>query len=133
VRLKLNPIRDAVRGKKVVVVDDSIVRGTTSRQIVKIIKEAGAREVHMRVSSPKILNPCFYGIDTATRAELIAANLSIEGIAKYLDAESLGYLSLRNLVKAIALPSKSLCLACFNGDYPVKVPEKLQSLKIFFE
>jgi amidophosphoribosyltransferase len=133
VRLKLNPIRDAVRGKKVVVIDDSIVRGTTSRQIVKIIKEAGAREVHMRVSSPKILNPCFYGIDTATRAELIAANLSIEGIAKYLDAESLGYLSLRNLVKAIALPSKSLCLACFNGDYPVKVPEKLQSLKIFFE
>jgi amidophosphoribosyltransferase len=133
VRIKLNPIRDAVWGKKVVIVDDSIVRGTTSRQIIKILREAGAREVHMRASSPKILNPCFYGIDTATRAELIAANLSIEGIAKYLDADSLGYLSLRNLVKAIALSEKSLCLACFNGEYPVKVPEKLQSLKLLFK
>lgn len=133
VRLKLNPIRDAVRGKKIVVIDDSIVRGTTSRQIIKIIKEAGAREVHMRVSSPRILNPCFYGIDTATRAELIAANLSVDGIAKYLDADSLGYLSLRSLVKACALPAKSLCLACFNGEYPVKIPEKLQSLKLFFK
>ncbi|MBI5698848.1 amidophosphoribosyltransferase [Candidatus Saganbacteria bacterium] len=133
VRLKLNPIRDSVRGKKVVLIDDSIVRGTTSRQIIRILKEAGAREVHMRISSPKMLNPCFYGIDTATRAELIASNLSIEGIAKYLDADSLGYLSLRGLIKAVALPAKSLCLACFNDDYPVKVPEKLQSLKLFFE
>lgn len=133
VRVKLNPIRTAVRGKKVVVIDDSIVRGTTSRQIIRLIREAGAREVHMRISSPPNLNPCFYGIDTATRAELIAANLSVEGIRKYLEADSLGYLSLRNLVRAISLPNKNLCMACLNGEYPVKVPEKLQSLKLFFK
>jgi amidophosphoribosyltransferase len=133
VKLKLNPIRDAVRGKKVVIIDDSIVRGTTSRQIVKLIREAGAREVHMRISSPPNLNPCFYGVDTATKAELIAANLSIEGIRKYLEADSLGYLSLKSLVKSIALPEKKLCLACLNGEYPVKIPERLQSLKLFFK
>jgi len=132
VKLKLNPIRDAVRGKKVVIIDDSIVRGTTSRQIVRLIREAGAREVHMRVSSPPILNPCFYGIDTATRAELIASNLSVEGIRKYIEADSLGYLSLKNLVKAVSIPAKNLCLACLNGEYPVRIPERLQSLKLFF-
>lgn len=133
VKIKLNPIRDAVRGKKVVVLDDSIVRGTTSRQLVRLIREAGAREVHMRVSSPPNLNPCFYGIDTATKAELIAANLSIEGIRKYIEADSLGYLSLKNLIRSVSLPARSLCLACFNGEYPVRVPEKLQSLKLFFK
>jgi amidophosphoribosyltransferase len=133
VKIKLNPIRDAVRGKKVVVIDDSIIRGTTSRQIVRLIREAGAREVHMRISSPPNLNPCFYGIDTATRAELIAGNLSIEGIRKYLEVDSLGYLSLKNLIKSISLPGKSLCLACLNGEYPVRIPERLQSLKLFFK
>lgn len=133
VKLKLNPIRDAVRGKKVVVLDDSIIRGTTSRQIVRLIREAGAREVHLRISSPPNLNPCFYGIDTATRAELIASNLSIEGIRKYIEADSLGYLSLKSLVKSISLPGKNLCLACLNGEYPVKIPERLQSLKLFFK
>ena len=133
VKLKLNPIRDAVRGKKVIITDDSIIRGTTSRQIVRLVREAGAREVHMRISSPPNLNPCFYGIDTATKAELIAANLSIEGIRKYLEADSLGYLSLKNLVKSISLPAKSLCMACLNGEYPVKIPERLQSLKLFFK
>ncbi|MBN2058668.1 MAG: amidophosphoribosyltransferase [Candidatus Saganbacteria bacterium] len=132
VRLKLNPIRDAVRGKKVVIVDDSIIRGTTSRQIVRLIREAGAREVHMRVSSPPNLNPCFYGIDTATKAELIAANLSVEGIRKYIEADSLGYLSLKNLIKSVSLPAKNLCLACLNGEYPVRIPERMQSLKLFF-
>ncbi|MBN3032723.1 MAG: amidophosphoribosyltransferase [Candidatus Saganbacteria bacterium] len=132
VRLKLNPIRDAVRGKKVVVLDDSIVRGTTSRQIVRLVREAGAREVHMRISSPPNLNSCFYGIDTPSRAELIAANLSVEGIRKYLEADSLGYLSLKNLIRSISLPSKNLCLACLNGEYPVRIPEKLQSLRLFF-
>lgn len=132
VRLKLNPIRDAVRGKKVIIIDDSIIRGTTSRQIVRLIREAGAREVHMRVSSPPNLNPCFYGIDTATKAELIAANLSVEGIRKYIEADSLGYLSLKSLIKSISLPAKSLCLACLNGEYPVRIPERLQSLKLFF-
>jgi amidophosphoribosyltransferase len=133
VRIKLNPIRDAVRGKKVVVLDDSIIRGTTSRQIVKILREAGAREVHMRISSPPNINSCFYGIDTSTRAELIAANLSVEGIRKYLEADSLGYLSLKNLIRAVSLPSKNLCLACLNGEYPVKIPERMQSLKLFFK
>lgn len=133
VKIKLNPIRDAVRGKKVVVIDDSIMRGTTSRQIVRMIREAGAREVHMRVSSPPNMNPCFYGIDTATKAELIAANLSIEGIRKYIEADSLGYLSIRNLIRSIGLAEDNLCLACLNGEYPVKIPEKMQSLKLFFK
>lgn len=133
VRLKLNPIRDAVRGKKVIIIDDSIIRGTTSRQIVRLIRAAGAREVHMRISSSPNLNPCFYGIDTATKAELIAANLSVEGIRKYIEADSLGYLSLKNLIKSISLPAKNLCLACLNGEYPVRIPERLQSLKLFFK
>jgi len=133
VKIKLNPIRDGVRGKKVVVVDDSVIRGTTSRQIVRLVREAGAREVHMRISSPPNLYSCFYGIDTPTRAELIAANLSIEGIRKYLEADSLGYLSLKDLIRSISLPSKNLCLACLNGEYPVKVPERMQSLKLFFK
>lgn len=133
VRIKLNPIRDAVRGKKVVVIDDSIIRGTTSRQIVRLVREAGAREVHMRISSPPNLSSCFYGIDTPTRAELIAANLSVEGIRKYLEADSLGYLSLKNLIRSISLPGKDLCLACLNGEYPVKIPERMQSLKLFFK
>lgn len=133
VKLKLNPIRDAVRSKKVIIIDDSIIRGTTSRQIVRLIREAGAREVHMRVSSPPNLNPCFYGIDTAAKAELIAANLSVEGIRKYIEADSLGYLSLKNLIRSISLPGRNLCLACLNGEYPVRIPERLQSLKLFFK
>jgi len=133
VKMKLNPIRDAIRGRKIVVIDDSIVRGTTSRQIVRLLREQGAREVHFRVSSPPITCPCFYGIDMPTRSELIAANLSIEGIRKYLEADSLGYLSLHSLVKAINIPKERLCLACLNGEYPVKIPEKMQSLKLFFK
>jgi len=130
VKLKLNPIRDAIRGRKIVVIDDSIVRGTTSRQIVRLLRDNGAREVHMRISSPPILCPCFYGIDTATRSELIAANLSVEGIRKYVEADSLGYLSLKSLVKATNVPHDRLCQACLNGEYPVKAPERMQSLKL---
>lgn len=133
VKMKLNPIRDAIRGRKITVLDDSIVRGTTSRQIVKLLRDQGAREVHFRVSSPPIMSPCFYGIDTPTRSELIAANLSVEGIRKYLEADSLGYLSLKNLVKAVNIPQERLCLACLNGEYPVKVPERMQSLKLVFK
>jgi amidophosphoribosyltransferase len=131
VRLKLNPIRDAVHGKKLVVVDDSIVRGTTSRKLVRLLRDAGAREVHLRISSPPNLNPCYYGIDTATKTELIAANLSVEGIRKYVEADSLGYLSLKDLMRSVGKPAKNLCLACFNGDYPVKIPECLRSLGLF--
>ncbi|MCX5751556.1 MAG: amidophosphoribosyltransferase [Candidatus Saganbacteria bacterium] len=133
VKLKLNPLRETLRGKKVVVIDDSIVRGTTSRQIISLLREVGVREVHMRVSSPPITHSCFYGIDTPTRAELIASNLSIEGIRKYLDVESLGYLSLDSLVKSIGLGRRGHCLACFNSEYPIKVPEKLKSLKLIFK
>jgi amidophosphoribosyltransferase len=133
VKIKLNPIQGAVRGKKIVVIDDSIVRGTTSRQIVKILREAGAREIHFRIPSPPVIASCFYGIDTPSRAELIAANLSVEGIRKYLGVDSLGYLSLGSLVKSVALPEDNLCLACFNGNYPVKIPEKMESLKLLFE
>lgn len=133
VKIKLNPISDALRGKKIVVVDDSIVRGTSSRQLVRLLKDAGAREVHMRISSPPIISSCFYGIDTPTRTELIAANLSIEGIRKYIDADTLGYLSIKNLVRAVGLGDKSVCLACFNNNYPVEVPEKLTSLNLIFD
>ncbi|MBI5701886.1 amidophosphoribosyltransferase [Candidatus Saganbacteria bacterium] len=133
VKIKLNPLREAVRNKKFVVIDDSIVRGTTSRQIVKILREAGAREVHFRVSSPPITSSCFYGIDTPSKSELIAANLSIEGIRKYLDVDSLGYLSIDSLAKAVNLPQKNLCMACLCGDYPVEIPEKMENLGLFFK
>lgn len=133
VRMKLNPIRDSIRGRKIIMIDDSIVRGTTSRQIVRLLRDQGAREVHMRISSPPYMSPCFYGIDTPTRSELIAANLSVEGIRKYLEADSLGYLSLKSLVKAVNIPHDRLCLACLNGEYPVKIPERMQSLKLFFK
>lgn len=133
VKVKLNPLRETIRNKKLVIIDDSIVRGTTSRQIVKILKESGAREVHFRVSSPPITHSCFYGIDTPSRAELIGANLSIDGIRKYLDVDSLGYLSMDNLVKSVNLPRASLCLACLCGDYPVEIPEKMENLRLFFK
>lgn len=133
VKLKLNPIRDVVRGKKLVVIDDSIVRGTTSKQIVKILRDAGAREVHMRISCPPILFPCFYGIDTPSKAELIAGTMSVEGVRDYLNADSLAYLSIRNLVNSIALPKNSLCLACLNGGYCVKIPEEVQNISLFFK
>lgn len=133
VKVKLNPLRETIRNKKLVIIDDSIVRGTTSRQIVKILKESGAREVHFRVSSPPITHSCFYGIDTPSRAELIGANLSIDGIRKYLDVDSLGYLSMDNLVKSVNLPKASLCLACLCGDYPVEIPEKMENLRLFFK
>src|SRR3989339_327251 len=128
VKVKLNPLKQYIQDSKLVIIDDSIVRGTTSRQIVKIIKECGAREVHFRVSSPPIISPCYYGIDTLSKSELIAANLSIEGIRKYLDADSLGYLSLEGLVKAVNLPQQSMCMACLNNHYPVEIPEKLGKL-----
>ena len=122
VRRKFNPLRENVVGKRLVIVDDSIVRGTTSRALVNMMREAGAVEVHMRVSSPPYKWPCFYGIDTGTRAELIAANLDLEEMRKYLMVDSLGFLSLANLKTAIAAPGAGLCDACLTGNYPVAVP-----------
>jgi amidophosphoribosyltransferase len=127
VKLKLNTCRDAIRGKRVVLIDDSIVRGTTSRKIVKMVRDAGATEVHMRISSPPTINPCYYGIDTPTHQELIAFSHTVEETRKYITADSLGYLSLEGLRGAVRpdLPpdSTGLCEACFSGDYPVAFPK----------
>jgi amidophosphoribosyltransferase len=117
VRLKLNPLRHALKGKRVVVVDDSIVRGTTSRKIVKMLRDAGAKEIHMRISSPPTRWPCYYGIDTPSRAELIASNHSVDEIARYITCDSLGYLSMAGLHAAVA--GGGFCDACFSGEYPV--------------
>ncbi|MBO3750481.1 amidophosphoribosyltransferase [Streptosporangiaceae bacterium NEAU-GS5] len=121
IRLKLNPLREVIQGKRLVVVDDSIVRGNTQRAIVRMLREAGATEVHVRISSPPVAWPCFYGIDFATRAELIAGSLSVEEIQASLGADSLGYISLEGLTQATTLPAERLCRACFNGQYPIAV------------
>ncbi len=123
IRLKLNPLRGVIAGKRVVVVDDSIVRGNTQRAIVTMLREAGAAEVHVRISSPPVAWPCFYGIDFATRAELIAGSLTVAEIRDSIGADSLGYISLAGLTEATTLPSSRLCRACFDGDYPVPVAE----------
>ncbi len=123
IRLKLNPLRDVIAGQRVVVVDDSIVRGNTQRAIVTMLREAGAAEVHVRISSPPVTWPCFYGIDFASRAELIAGSLSVEEIRASLGADSLGYVSLEGLTAATTLPADRLCRACFDGNYPIPVAE----------
>ncbi len=123
IKLKLNPLRDAIAGRRIVVVDDSIVRGNTQRALVAMLREAGAREVHVRVASPPVSWPCFYGIDFATRAELIAGHLSPEEICTSIGADSLGYVSLAGLIEATTLPEGRLCRACFDGQYPVPVAE----------
>jgi len=124
VKLKLNPIPGAVRGKRVVAVDDSIVRGTTTRQIVQTLREAGATAVHMRVTSPPIRWPCFYGIDMSTRQELVASDLSVDEVRAFIGADSLAYLSLDALVDATASPDDQFCRACFDGRYPIPIPER---------
>jgi amidophosphoribosyltransferase len=123
VKLKLNPIRSLLEGKSVILVDDSIVRGTTSRKIVRMVRQAGAREVHLRISCPPTVSPCFYGVDTPNKSELIAANSSIDEIRRYIEADSLAYLSLAGLNRAVADdPDKigrgSYCYACYTGNYP---------------
>ncbi len=133
VRLKLNPIVPAIKNKRIVLVDDSIVRGTTSKKIVSLLRNAGAKEIHMRVSSPEVMWPCFYGLDTESKDELVAANHSVEEIGKMLNVDSIGYLSMKGLVNAIHLPKNHICLACFNGKYPVEVPEDMQRSKSCFD
>ena len=119
VKMKLSPIKHKIQGKKLVVIDDSIVRGTTSRRIVRMLKEAGAKEVHMRIASPATTGPCYYGVDTPSKEELIASKLSTEEISKYIEADSLAYLSIEGLVKAIGDKKDNYCFACFDGNYPV--------------
>jgi amidophosphoribosyltransferase len=125
VRLKLNPLADTIRGKRLVVVDDSIVRGTTTRQIVQMLREAGATEVHLRITSPPIRWPCFYGIDMSTRNELVASDLTVEEVRSFIGADSLAYLSLDALVEATGSEAGDFCRACFDGVYPVEVPDEL--------
>ncbi len=123
IRLKLNPLKEVIRGKRLVVVDDSIVRGNTQRALVRMLREAGAAEVHVRISSPPVKWPCFYGIDFATRAELVANGLSVEDICASLGADSLGYISLEGMIEATEQPSSRLCTACFTGSYPIPVDD----------
>jgi amidophosphoribosyltransferase len=123
IRLKLNPLRDVIRGKRLVVVDDSIVRGNTQRALVRMLRESGALEVHVRIASPPVRWPCFYGIDFASRAELVANGVDLDGIRRSIGADSLGYISLDGLVAATEQPKTRLCTACFSGEYPIALPE----------
>jgi amidophosphoribosyltransferase len=133
VTLKLNPLREVVRGKRLTVVDDSIVRGTTTQQIVALLRRAGASEVHVRISAPPIYHPCFYGIDTQVETELIAATHSVEEIRDFIGADSLGYLSIRGVLAALDLPYDRFCFACFDGNYPEPVPYDAASRKFILE
>jgi amidophosphoribosyltransferase len=135
VRMKFTPLHENLKGRKVVMVDDSIVRGTTTGQIVRLLKDAGAAEVHVRISSPPVKWPCFYGIDMADRRQLIGAHLSVEEIRQHIGADSLGYLSLEGLLRAAhsGPGGDRFCHACFSGDYPIAVPKELQVTKLMLE
>ena len=133
IRLKLNPLREIIEGKRIVVVDDSIVRGNTQRAIVRMLREAGAREIHVRISSPPVKWPCYYGIDFATKAELIANGLDTEEIRRSIGADSLGYVSLDGLISATEVASDRLCSACFTGEYPIRIPQDLSEGKMRLE
>ncbi len=128
VKMKLNPIKSGIEGKSLVLVDDSLVRGTTMKQLIQIIKEANAKEVHVRISSPPIRYPCHYGIDMQTQTEFIASKKDIEGIRKEIGADSLAYISLEGLINAIGEPESELCLACLTGEYPIKRKEQTKLL-----
>jgi len=121
VRLKLNPVRDLIQGKRVVLIDDSIVRGTTSKKIVRLVREAGAREVHVRISCPPTVSPCYYGVDTPDKSELIAARMNVEEVCRFIEADSLGYLSMEGMLEACGFPSDTSCVACWTGDYPTRI------------
>ncbi len=134
VRMKLAPLRETLAGRRVIVVDDSIVRGTTTKQEVTLMREAGAREVHMRICSPPIKYPCFYGVDTsAGRKELIAARMDVDGVCEHIGADTLVHLSLENLIAATGLPKKSFCTACFDRRYPIRVPRETRISKFDLE
>jgi amidophosphoribosyltransferase len=133
IRVKLNPLPDVLAGKRVVVIDDSIVRGTTSRKLVQALRDAGATEVHMRISSPPVTHPCFYGIDTDTQDHLIAARLSLAEIVRHLGVDSLAYLSKEGMVEAAHTHSGDFCTACFDGNYPIEMDEELKRSKLMLE
>lgn len=133
IRMKLNPLKDVLKGKRVIIVDDSIVRGTTSRKIVKALRDAGATEVHMRISSPPVTHPCFYGIDTDSQDHLIGATKTVEEIGKQIGADSLGYLSLMGMLETTHQDTGHFCSACFDGKYPIEIPEVLKRSKLMLE
>ena len=128
VRIKLNPVRDLINGRRVVLIDDSIVRGTTSKKIVRMVREAGATEVHVRISCPPTISPCYYGVDTPDKADLIAANMSVDEICKFIEADSLGYLSLEGMIAATGLSPNSSCVACWNGQYPTRITRDAETM-----
>ena len=127
VRLKLNPIKSALKGKKIILIDDSIVRGTTSKKLLDLVKEAEPAEIHFLVGCPPVISPCYYGVAMATKKELIAANYSVEEIRQQLQVDSLGYITLEALVEAIGMPKEDLCLGCVNEEYPTEIPEGLEA------
>ena len=133
IRLKLNPLREIIEGKRIIVVDDSIVRGNTQRAIVRMLREAGAREIHVRISSPPVEWPCYYGIDFASRAELIASGLEVEEIRRSIGADSLSYVSMEGLIAATTIAEDKLCTACFTGTYPIAVPTDMSEGKMRLE
>lgn len=133
IRMKLNPLKDVLQGKRVVIIDDSIVRGTTSRKIVKALRDAGATEVHMRISSPPVTHPCFYGLDTDTQSQLIAATKSVDEIAAHIGVDSLIYLSWQGMLAATGESPEHFCSACFTGDYPIAIPETVKRAKLILE
>ncbi|MEP6635321.1 MAG: amidophosphoribosyltransferase [Acidobacteriota bacterium] len=128
VRIKLNPVRDLIAGRSVVLIDDSIVRGTTSKKIVQMVREAGAKEIHVRVSCPPTISPCYYGVDTPNKADLIAAQMSVEEIRKFIGADSLGYLSLEGMMEATGISTDSACVACWNEKYPTRITSEAETL-----
>ena len=130
VQLKFNPLPQALKGQRMVVVDDSIVRGTTTPKVVNLLRRAGAKEIHMRICAPPIKYPCFFGVDMATRKELIASHKSVEEIRQFIGADTLGYLSLDGLMKSVNLPRDSFCTACFTGDYPIPVQLEMDKLAL---
>jgi amidophosphoribosyltransferase len=130
VHLKFNPLRELLDGRRVIVVDDSIVRGTTTPRVVEMLRRAGAREIHMRITAPPITHPCFFGVDMASTWELIASRKTVDEIRRHIGADSLGYLSQEGLVKAVGQPRSSFCLACFNGEYPMSVPIQMDKLAL---
>jgi amidophosphoribosyltransferase len=128
VRIKLNPVRELIAGKRVVLIDDSIVRGTTSKKIVRMVREAGAKEIHVRISCPPTISPCYYGVDTPSKSELIAAQMSIEEIRRFIEADSLGYLSLKGMIDATGLDKDSACVACWNEKYPTRITREAETM-----
>ncbi|MBL1208175.1 amidophosphoribosyltransferase [Geminocystis sp. GBBB08] len=133
IKMKLNPLKDVLAGKRIIIIDDSIVRGTTSRKIVRALRDAGAKEVHMKISSPPVTHPCFYGIDTDSQDHLIAATRSVDDIAKQIEVDTLTYLSQEGMLKVTNENPQSFCTACFNGNYPINIPEEIKRSKLVLE